>query len=101
MRPANNDKRRRHRLATSNAMKRTVVHCPECGRGQYNAGIDAGNGSRVRTCRYCGREWGGLTELGAEALAYIKTEPAPLQGITPPRPVFRQISSAAAEEEKP
>lgn len=51
MRLANNEKQRRHRQATSEAMKRMVWRCPECQRGQVPS-----SAAIVRVCRYCGFE---------------------------------------------
>ena len=58
MRPANNDKQRRHREATSAAMKRAVRKCRSCGRGQVPTIFHAGNGRSFWTCRYCKHEHG-------------------------------------------
>ncbi len=45
--------RRRHRLATRQAMVRAVRYCKRCGRGQLPSRIDIGDGIRVWVCRYC------------------------------------------------
>lgn len=58
MRPANNDRQRRHRNATSKAVKATFYPCPKCDRRQNRSPIDiSGLGHLLWICRYCGHEW--------------------------------------------
>jgi len=58
MPPAITDKQRRHREATSKAMKRMSYPCPACGRGQNRNPIDvSGFGDLLWACVYCGHEW--------------------------------------------
>lgn len=47
------DYKRKHRAATSDAMKKAVRKCAECGRGQVPTVFNAGNGRQFWTCRYC------------------------------------------------
>jgi len=53
MRPAINDKQRRHRTATSKALIRAVRYCKGCGRGQLPSKHETGDGTRFWVCRYC------------------------------------------------
>jgi formate dehydrogenase maturation protein FdhE len=57
MRPALTDKQRRHRQATSKVMLAQVRHCPSCGRGQWPARFEIGDGTRGYQCRFCKHEW--------------------------------------------
>lgn len=57
VRAANNDKQRRHRTATSRAMKRVAENrrCKNCGRANATR-RNAWLGSIIITCIYCGDE---------------------------------------------
>lgn len=51
-----NDKQRRHRTATSDALVRAVRYCKSCKRGQVPHKFDNGAGRLMWVCRYCKRE---------------------------------------------
>lgn len=58
------DTKRRHRKATSAAMKRMVSPCPACERRAVHRKTDVtGCGDLVWSCRYCGHEWTAIPIL--------------------------------------
>jgi ribosomal protein L37AE/L43A len=60
MQPSNSDKTRRHRLATSVAMKKDAAQrqCPKCGRKSALKRMDDGD-LFIVSCRWCDYERGG------------------------------------------
>lgn len=54
----NADRRRKHRLNTSKAMKSMISECPYCHRrGNYRKRFLVGTQTLLWTCHYCQREW--------------------------------------------
>lgn len=57
MQPSNSDKQRRHREATSKAMKALIKTCPHCQRRSNPRRVRVPEGFTVKVCPHCKREF--------------------------------------------